>query len=613
MNGVFWAALLAVVLLPNQIFAQAIPPLSVCTGEAKLPGCDAVRGDRADGWRAQSRAEVMAPHAIVATSQPLAAQAGLQMMLRGGNAIDAAVATAAVLNLVEPMMTGVAGDLFAIIYVAKEKKLYVLNASGTAASGATVEHFALLGYRADPTNWGPGSGMPPFGILVVTVPASAWGWEEVLKRFGKLTFKEVLQPAIDYAENGFPVSQRIANDWRLPNALPLKGCCSSRDPDSVATWYIDGKQPVAGQNFRNPDLAKTFRLLQQYGRDVFYKGEIARAIVAKSTALGGTMTLDDLANYKGEWVEPATSDYRGYTLNELPPPSQAWAANLMLNILEACMPKWTSGATLASLGPRSPKYWHVLVEAKKLAYADLLRYNADPNFVKVPVEKLLSKVHAESLCRKANAERASVTGPISTADSSGDTIVLSAADEEGNMVSWVNSNFSLFGSGITVPGYGFMLHNRGALFSLDPKSPNVIAPHKRPFNTLSAGFVMKDGNPLMTITLMGGDMQAQGHAQALVNIFDLGANLQLATDMARFHHAQVPNRLELESELYTLVGKDLTGMGHSVTSVSGAAVGGFQSVLVMPAAPEAGTSSQPPHGFYRAGSDHRKDGQAVGW
>src|SRR5262245_35072316 len=304
MNGIARVALLAMALMPNHVVAQSILPLSVCIGEAKPAACDATRGDRADGWRAQSRAEVMAPHGMVVTSQPLAAQAGLQMMVRGGNAIDAAVTAAAVLNLVEPMMTGVAGDLFAIIYVAKEKKLYVLNASGTAASGATVERFATLGYRADPAHWGPGSGMPPFGILAVTVPASAWGWEEVLKRFGKLSFKEVLQPAIDYAENGFPVSQRIANDWRLPNALPLKGCCSSRDPDSVATWYIDGKQPVAGDVFRNPDLAKTFRLLQQYGRDVFYKGEIARAIVAKSTALGGTMTLDDLANYKGEWVEP---------------------------------------------------------------------------------------------------------------------------------------------------------------------------------------------------------------------------------------------------------------------------------------------------------------------
>jgi gamma-glutamyltranspeptidase/glutathione hydrolase len=325
------------------------------------------------------------------------------------------------------------------------------------------------------------------------------------------------------------------------------------------------------------------------------------------------MTLEDLANYKGEWVEPAASDYHGYSLNELPPPSQAWAANLMLNILEACVPKWATGATLADLGPRNPKYWHFLVEAKKLAYADLFRYNADPEFVKVPIQRLLSKAYAESLCAKVDPERASATGPASIADNSGDTIVLSAADDEGNMVSWVNSNYALFGSGITVNGYGFILHNRGALFSLDPKSPNVIAPHKRPFNTLSAGFVTKDGNPLMTITLMGGDVQAQGHAQALVNIFDLGANLQMATDMARFHHAQVPNRLELESELYALVGKDLADMGHNVTSVNGSAVGGFQSILVMPTPPKMETSVQPVHGFYRAGSDHRKDGQAVGW
>jgi gamma-glutamyltranspeptidase/glutathione hydrolase len=608
------AAVIAAVLLPCHVFAQATPPLSACVGEARAPACEAVRGDRSEGWRAQSRAEVMAPHGMVTTSQPLAAQAGLRMMLGGGNAIDAAVATAAVLNVVEPMMTGVAGDLFAVIYVAKEKKLYVLNASGMAPSGATVERFASLGYRADPSNWGPGSGMPVYGILPVTVPGSAWGWEEVLKRFGRLTFKEVLQPAIDYAENGFPISQRIADDWRLPNALPLQGCCTSLDPDSVATWYIDGKRPVAGQIYRNPDLAKTFRLLQQHGRDGFYKGEIAQAIVAKSAALGGSMTLDDLANYKGEWVTPAQSNYHGYVLNELPPPSQAWGANLMLNLLEVCMPTWAKGETLASLGPRSPKYWHFLVEAKKLAYADLLRYNADPNFVKVPIEMLLSKAHAESLCAKVNPERASITGPTSTADSRGDTIVLSTADDEGNMVSWVNSNFAAFGSGITVPGYGFMLHNRGALFSLDPKSPNVIAPHKRPFNTLAAGFVMKDSNPLMTITLMGGDMQAQGHAQALVNIFDLGANLQMATDMARFRHAQVPNQLELESNLYALVGKDLAGMGHNVTSVDGASVGGFQSILVTPqAAAKAGTIAQPVHGFYRAGSDHRKDGQAVGW
>jgi gamma-glutamyltranspeptidase / glutathione hydrolase len=536
------AAMLAAALLPCVAFAQATPPLSTCAEQPDVPACGAVPGDRAEGWGGQSRAEVMAPHGMVTTSQPLAAQAGLQIMQRGGNAIDAAVAAAAVLNVAEPMNTGMGGDLFAIIYVAKEKKLHVLNASGMAPSGATLARYNSLGYRAEPRNWGPGSGMPGGGILTVTVPGSAWGWEEVLTRFGKLTFKEVLQPAIDYADNGFPVSQRIALEWSLPGALPLRGCCTALDPDSVATWYIDGQPPVAGQTYRNRDLAKSFRLLQEQGRDVFYKGEIARAIVAKSTALGGTMTLDDLAAYKGQWVEPATTDYHGYGINELPPPSQAWAADLMLNILQACVPAWAKGETLAQLGPRSPKYWHFLVEAKKLAYADLYRYNGDPDFVKVPLDRLLSSAYAASLCGKVDPDRAAPTAPPASATANGDTIVLSTADDEGNMVSWVNSNFSGFGSGITVPGYGFILHNRGALFSLDPDSPNLIEPHKRPFNTLSAGFVMKDAAPLMSILLMGGDMQAQGHAEVLVNILDLGANLQAATDMARFYHSQLSNR-----------------------------------------------------------------------
>ena len=605
------AATIAAALMPCGAFAQAVPLLSTCA-EQDVPACAAIPGNRAEGWGGQSRAEVMAPHAMVTTSQPLAAQAGLRVMQQGGNAIDAAVAAAAVLNVVEPMNTGMAGDLFAIIYVAKEKKLHVLNASGMAPSGATLAHYASLGYRADPGNWGPGSGMPGGGILTVTVPGSVWGWEEVLRRFGKLTFREVLQPAVDYADNGFPVSERIAHDWHLPPALPLRNCCSSLDPDSVAAWYIDGQPPFAGQIYRNPDLAKSFRLLQQQGRDAFYKGEIARAIVAKSTALGGSMTLDDLADYKGEWVEPAETSYHGYGLNELPPPSQAWGANLMLNILEACVPQWAKGETLAQLGPRSPKYWHFLVEAKKLAYGDLYRYNADPDFVQVPLERLLSKAHAASLCGKVDPDHASSTGPASTADANGDTIVLSTADDEGNMVSWVNSNFSGFGSGITVPGYGFILHNRGALFSLDPKSPNAIEPHKRPFNTLSAGFVMNGANPLMSILLMGGDMQAQGHAQALVNIFDLGANLQAATDMARFHHSQVANRLDLELNLFALVGKDLAAMGHHVNPVTGGAVGGFQSILVAPPA-AGGAAASAAHGYYRAGSDHRKDGQAEGW
>ncbi len=592
--------------------SRAEPPkLSTCAEADRAPACDAIRGDRAYGALGQTRSEVFATHGMVATSQPLAAQAGLSVLKAGGNAIDAAVATAATLNVVEPMMEGMAGDLFAIIYVAKDHKLYVLNASGVAPSGATPAHYAELGYHADPANWGTGSGMPSGGILTVTVPGAAWGWDAALKRFGTRSLKEVLQPAETYAEEGFPVSERIASDWRLPKALPTVKCCTALDPDSVATWYPDGKPPVPGQLFRNPGLARSLRLLQTQGVDAFYKGEIGRAIVAKSQALGGTMTMGDLAAYKGEWQEPAHTTFHGHDVYELPPPSQAWAALEMTNVLEQCVPVWAPGQTLASLGPRSPLYWHLMVEAKKLAYADLLAFNADPDFVKVPVERLLSKAHARSLCGRVDPKRASATGPAGTADPVGDTIVLTTADDQGNMVAWVNSNFSAFGSGLTVPGYGLVLHNRGGLFSLDPKSPNVIAPGKRPFNTLAAGFVMDGDKPLMSLLLMGGDMQAQGHAQALVNLFELGANVQLASDMARFRHNQVANALTLEPSADAAVGPALAAMGHKLRPPSSEPMGGYQAILVTEV-PDA-KPGDPPRRVYRAGSDHRKDGQAVGW
>jgi len=587
--------------------ASAQSPVQSCNSDPKPPFCAAVSGDRSQGWLVQHRSEVMARNGIVATSQPLAAQAGLDILKRGGNAIDAAVATAAMLSVVEPMNVGPAGDMFAIIYIAKENKLYALNASGMAPSGAGVARMKQLGYTWDASNWGPGSGMPEGGILTVTVPGAVWGWDEVQHRFGSLTFKETLQPAIDYAEQGFPVSERIAHDWELPKGLPDHArdpskCCTQVDPDSIATWYIDGKQPTAGQIHRNPGLAKTFRILQQQGRDGFYKGEVAQAIVDKSSKLGGTMTLEDLASYRGEWVTPATTNYHGYDVFTLPPPAQTWAAEEILNILEVCVPKWAPGQTLATLGPANPKYWHLFVEAKKLAFNDLYAFNADPNFAKVPLERLLSKAHAESLCSKVDPNRATVTKPGGNAKSDGDTIVLSTADRFGNMVAWVNSLYDGFGSGITVPGYGLTLHDRGGLFTLDPKSPNAIAPHKRPYNTLSAGFVMRDKKPLMTVTLMGGDVQAQGIAQVLVDIIDLGANLQAASDMARFRHTQVPNTLMMESQLVELVGEQLKAMGHEVKSWNGAPMGGFQAIMVTPET-----------GVYRAGSDHRKDGQAVGY
>ena len=604
MNIPWPAVILALgVLAPRSATFAAPPRLSECESSDRAPACDALRGGRASGWGAQSRSEVFARHGMVATSQPLATQAGLDVLKRGGNAIDAAVTAAAVLNVTEPMMEGLGGDLFAIIYIAREHRLYALNASGIAPSGATPAHFAALGYHADPANWGPGSGMPPGGILDVTVPGAAWGWDAVLKRFGTLSLAQALEPARAYAAEGFPVSQRIAHDWVLPPALPLQSCCTVLDPDSVATWYIGGKPPVTGQIFRNPGLARTFGILQKQGVDAFYRGEIAAAIVAKSNALGGSMTRDDLANYHGAWTGLTHTSFHGHEIFELPPPSQDWAALEMINLTEACAPGWTGGRGLATLGPRDPLYWHLLVEAKKVAYADLIHFNADPDFAKVPVDMLVSKTHARALCGRVDPTRAS-QARAGDASGDGDTIVLSTADDQGNMVAWVNSNYHAFGSGITVPGYGFILHDRGGLFSLDPNSPNVIAPHKRPFNTLSAGFVMDGDEPLMTLLLMGGDMQAQGHAQALVNLFELGGNLQMATDMARFHHNQIRNTLTLEPELNAAIGNRLAAMGHHLTPPGSGSVGGFQSILVQGAG--AGR-------VYRAGSDHRKDGEAAGY
>jgi gamma-glutamyltranspeptidase / glutathione hydrolase len=622
MNSIWRIGIVFAVILASSSVAIAQSPIQSCNATTKPAWCSAVEGDRSQGWLPQHRSEVMARNGMVTTSQPLAAQVGLDILKKGGNAIDAAVATSAVLNLVEPMNVGVAGDLFAIIYVAKENKLYTLNASGKAPSGQTLARMNSLGYSWNPKNWGPGSGMPSAGILSVTVPGTVWGWDEVLHRFGTMTFKETLQPAIDYAEVGFPISERIANDWRLPRGLPPvpgipSGCCTQVDPDSIATWYINGQPPKPGQIYRNPDLAKTLRILQEKGRRGFYEGEIAKAIVAKSKALGGTMTLEDLASYAGEWVNATTTTYQGYDVFTLPPPAQTWAVDEILNILEACVPTWAPGQTLATIGPANPQYWHFMVEAKKLAYNDLFASNGDPNFVSVPLSKLLSKSYAQSLCRQVNPNRASATLSGARVDGGGDTIVLSTADRWGNMVSWVNSNFGGFGSGLTVPGYGFILHNRGSLFTLNPDSPNVIAPHKRPFNTLSAGFVMQNGRPLMTVTVMGGDMQAQGIAQVLVNVLTLGANLQAATDMARFRHNQVPNVLSLESRLFALVGAQLKAMGHNVGSINGSPVGGYQAIMFTPDpdAPSANPASglQPIKGFYRAGSDHRKDGQAVGY
>jgi len=562
---------------------------------------DAVRGDRTSGWLPQTRSEVIARNGAVASSQPLAAAAGLEILQKGGNAFDAAVATAAVLNLVEPGSAGIGGDTFAIAWIAKEKKLVALNSSGRAPSGATVEHLAQRGFKAT---------MPLHGIDSATVPGAVNGWDALLKRAGTLTFRETLEPAVRLAEQGFGVSERIRNDW-IYGATVLE-----KDPDSVKTYLPGGKLPDTYSVFRNPDLARAFRLLQKEGRDAFYKGDIAKAIVAKSKALGGTLTLEDLARDQPTWESPITTRYHGFDVYEMPPNTQGFAVLEMLNILEVCGPRL--GVNLAALGPRSPAYWHLLVEAKKLAYTDLYEFNGDPAFVKIPVERLISKSYAGELCGRIDMHHASV--PASRGDPVGGTVYLTVADRYGNMVSFIYSVYDTFGSGITVPGYGFVLNDRGALFSLDPRSPNVIAPHKRPFHTLVPGFVMKDGRPLIAFGLMGGGQQAQGHEQVLVDMLDLGANPQAASDAARFAHAQATNTLSLESNLFDLVGKQLAALGHQVESANGENMGGFQAIWFVAqdrsanAGPTgAAGTGEPVNGVYRAASDHRKDGAAVGW
>jgi gamma-glutamyltranspeptidase/glutathione hydrolase len=541
----------------------------------------AVRGDRTGGWLAQTRSEVLARHGMVATSQPLAAQAGVQVLKNGGNAFDAAVATAAVLSVVEPGSAGIGGDVFVIAWVAKENRLLALNGSGRAPASATTRHLAARGYNTV---------MPQHGIDSATVPGAVDAWDALLKRAGTLRFREVLQPAVDTATEGFAVSERIRNDW-LSGAEVLIG-----DPDSMATYLIDGKPPATYELLRNPDLAHAFRVLQNQGSDAFYRGEIAAAIVAKSRALGGSITTEDLSATKADWVNPISTSYHGHEVFEFPPNTQGFAVLEMLNILDMCALQL--GVDLASLGPRSPLYWHLLVEAKKLAYADLYTYNGDPQHVHIPLEMLTSRIYAAEQCRKIDVGKASV--PKTYADPAGGTVYLATADRWGNMVSFIYSIYDTFGSGITVPGYGFVLNNRAALFSLDPRSPNQIGPRRRPFHTLLPGFVLNNGQPLIAFGLMGGAQQAQGHVQVLLDMIDLGANLQSASDAARFSHAQASNVLQLESNLYDLVGGALQEMGHQVLSANGETMGGYQAIARI-------------DGIYRGASDHRKDGQAVGY
>src|SRR5947207_4750165 len=602
------AAIFAVVLVAVATLApsaaQSPNAFGVPSAEQPQPGAaiKAVPGSRAQGWLAQGRSEVLARHGMVATSDPLAAEAGLEILRRGGNAIDAAVATAAVLDVTSQNDTGIGGDLFALVYIAKDKKLDALNSGGWAPAGWTPDFFkSKLGVKTVPNN----------GVNSATVSGAISGYDAMLKRFGTLGFKETFERAARLADEGWGLAERRHSD--LKNATPgLRA-----DTDSKETFLVDGETPALYSLLRNPGLAEALRLIQTQGRDAFYRGAIADAIVAKEQANGGVMTKADLGEFQSEWTEPITTNYHGYDVFELPPPGQGFAALEMLNILEVCVPK--VGTSLAALGPADPQYWHYMVEAKKLAYSDLQANNADPMFAKVPVAQLLSKAHAASLCSRIDPNVASK--PAVRGGTEGGTIYLTTADRWGNMVSLIHSVFSVYGSRATVAPYGFVLHNRGSAFSLEPASPNIVAPHKRPFHTIIAGFVMKDGAPLMTFGNMGGSVQPETHAQHMVNLIDLGMNVQMTTDAARFTHNQTSNVLSLEANLFNLVGSALKAKGHEVRTVNGGSVGGYQGILFTRdsnlAAPAFDQRSidedRPVNGGYRAGSDHRKDGQAVGW
>jgi gamma-glutamyltranspeptidase/glutathione hydrolase len=541
----------------------------------------AVRGERAGGWLAQTRSEVLARHGMVATSHPLAAQAGLEILRGGGNAFDAAVATAAVLGVVEPGSAGIGGDVFVIAWHAREGQLIALNGSGRSVAAADFAHLAKRGH---------GRQMPLSGIDSATVPGAVDAWDVLLKRAGSMTFKEVLKPAATIAAEGFGVSERAHGDWREVVEV-LRS-----DEDSRRVHLVNGAAPSSYSLYRNADLARAYEALRAEGRDAFYRGDIAAALLRKSRALGGAFTAEDLASARADWVQPLSVTYHGHEVFEFPPNTQGFAALEMLNILAACEARL--GEPLARLGPASPLYWHLLVEAKKLAYADLYAYNGDPEYSQTPLQHLLSESHAASQCARIDLHRAAVAE--AKGDPVGGTVYLATADAAGNMVSFIFSIYETFGSGVTVPGYGFVLNNRAALFSLDPQSPNALAPRKRPFHTLLPGFVMKEGAPFMAFGLMGGAQQAQGHVQVLVNLIDLGANLQAASDAARFSHAQATNILQLESPLCALMGEPLRRLGHQVVAANGRMMGGYQAIALR-------------DGIYRGASDHRKDGQAVGW
>ncbi|MCO6359888.1 gamma-glutamyltransferase [Roseivirga pacifica] len=542
--------------------------------------------DRITGKTWATRSEVIAQHGMAATSQPLATQVALDILKKGGNAIDAAIAANAVLGLVEPTGNGVGGDLFAIIWDAETEHLYGLNASGRSPYSLSLEYFKKNGYEK----------IPAYGPLPVSVPGAVDGWFEMHGKFGSMEMQEILQPAIDYANNGFPVSELIA--WYMEQGAKNL----ARFPGFKETYMPNGRTPRKGEVFKNPGLANTLDKIAKGGRDAFYKGDIAKTVADYIEQLGGFLSEKDFADHTSEWVEPVSVNYRGYDVWELPPNGQGIAALQMLQILEQY--------DIKSMGFGSKEYIHTFTEAKKLAFEDRAKFYADMDFYKTPVEWLISDEYAKQrkqLIKPNQAGKAYPAGQLKD----GDTIYMTVADKDGSMVSLIQSNYRGMGSGMTPPGLGFILQDRGELFSLEEGHANVYEPHKRPFHTIIPAFITKDGKPFVSFGLMGGATQPQGHAQIVINLIDFGMNLQEAGDAPRILHngSSQPTGgimtdggvLQLESGIDYEVIRELVKMGHKISWNVGS-YGGYQAIMW-----------DDVNKVYYGASESRKDGQAAGY
>ena len=544
--------------------------------------------DRITGATFSTRSEVLAQNGMVATSHPLATQIGLDILKGGGNAIDAAIAANAALGLMEPTGNGIGGDLFAIIWDAKTNKLYGLNASGRSPKSLTLEYFEEKGMEK----------IPAYGPLPVSVPGAVDGWFELHKKFGSMKMEKILAPAISYAESGFPLTELIA--WYIQRSVP--GFLSAGYPNIEETYILqnNGKLPGEGEIYKNPYLANTYKKIAQGGRDAFYKGEIAKTMAKFIKEQGGFLSEKDLATHRSEWVEPVSVNYRGYDVWELPPNGQGIAALQMLQILE--------GYDFSNIEFGSTEHLHLFTEAKKLAFEDRAKYYADMDFVKVPVAELLSDEYAEKR-RKLIGDRASKyeAGEISA----GETIYLTVADKAGNMISLIQSNYRGMGSGMVPPKLGFMLQDRGELFSLKRGQANTYEPGKRPFHTIIPAFITKDGVPFVSFGVMGGDFQPQGHTQIVMNLIDFGMNLQEAGDAPRWDHtgtsdptgstAEGTGEIRLESGISYKTIRGLMDMRHKVSFARGI-FGGYQAIMW-----------DKDNKVFKGASESRKDGQAAGY